>query len=132
MFGWSFNLHYFFLATAVQPVLVVADVAAAVPGAEVDPDPGAATTTVAPGPAPTPGLGPDPSPSLNPSPSPNPELPGEASPSLPRGPAPGPNQEVEPHLPTGLPSQGPGPNPRVGLNLQWTTKQSLNPNLETI
>lgn len=127
-------LTYLSLIAAVRPALVVADVAAVAPGAEAVPDPGAAITTAAPGPAPTPDPGQGPDQSLSPSPSPNPELPDEASqsPHQDLAPAPGPSPGVEPRLPTEDPSQGPGPNPRVGLSRQRTTEQSLNPNLDAI
>lgn len=117
-------------AGAAQQVPVAADVAEAAPGAEAVPDPGAATTTAAPGLAPTPDPGRGPGPSLNPSPNPSPGPPDGARQSLPPGLGP-PSQGVEPRLPTEGPNPGLAPNPRVGLNLQRTTKQRLNPDLDT-
>lgn len=106
---------------AAQPALVVAGEAA--PGAEAVPAPGAATTTADPGPAPIP----DPGPSLNPNPSPGP--PDGARQSLHPGPGP-PSPEVEHRLPTEVPNRGPAPNPRAGLNLQETTEQRIDPDLD--
>lgn len=122
-----FKISYFsFVSTVAQTVPAVADEAAVAP--EADPDPGAATATAAPDPALTPDPGRGPRQSLSPG------LPGETSPRLLPGrglapgpsPAPSPSRGVEPRFPTEVQSHAPGPNPRVGLNHQERTTQSLN------
>lgn len=114
---WS--LLFFLNAAAREPPERAADGVALTRGAEADPDPGVATATAALGPGPTPDRGPN----LSPSPNPSREHPGGSSPSLPpdQGPSPGPRRL----------SEGPGPGPRVGQNLQWTMEKSVDTNLDT-